>query len=438
MEVYGMDAEDAAPTLMERKTVRRGLMTGLAGLGAALLMHAKGAGKAEAAPNFVLNDLTNIATGETRLLTSSGTGIAKPVLQVGNGTSTSAVISAITGLNSATVDPAIFGQNVVDGGMGIYGSVNAFTGTGVKGQGGSHFGFGVLGVASSSSVGVEGQATTIGTRGVGLSNSTGVKGVSNVGSSTADGDGSGIGVFGKSNGGPGVRGESTSGPGVFGVSSSQPGVDGVSTGSLGIRGASTNFVGIVGISTNSHGLYGSTHGTSAYGIVAENLAGGPGLLVNGSAQIYGNLQVFGAKNAIIKMQDGTNAAVYCQESPEPYFEDFGEARLVKGIAQVSLEPEFATLVAGGKYLVFSFPQGDTRGLYVSRQDANGFEVREVQGGTGNVPFSYRVVTKRKDIEGKRFARVNEDAKRNYEAAREKIAKLPPASVAPQSVNSNGH
>jgi len=387
-------------------------------------MHAKGAGKAEAAPDFALNDLTNTATNETRLLTSTGAGIAKPVLQVGNGTATTAVISAITGINSATIDPAIYATNTVDGGMGIFGNVNAFTGTGVKGQAGSHFGFGVLGVAAGSSVGVEGQATTIGTRGVGLSNSTGVKGVSNVGSSTADGDGSGIGVSGKSNSGAGVRGESTSGPGVYGVSSSQPGVDGVSTNSLGIRGTSTNFVGIVGISTSGHGLYGSTHGINAYGIVAENLGGGPGLLVTGSAQIYGPLQVFGAKNAIIKMQDGTNAAVYCQESPEPYFEDFGEAQLKGGVANVALEPEFATLVSGGKYMVFLTAEGVTQaGLYVSRKDAKGFEVRENGGGTSNVAFTYRVVTRRKDIEGKRFARVNEDAKRNVEAARAKIEAL---------------
>ena len=46
------------------------------------------------------------------------------------------------------------------------------------------------------------------------------------------------------------------------------------------------------------------------------------------------------------MQDGTEALVYCQESPEPYFEDFGRARLAGGVARVNLEQEFASLVTG--------------------------------------------------------------------------------------------
>src|SRR5207247_163732 len=89
----------------------------------------------------------------------------------------------------------------------------------------------------------------------------------------------------------------------------------------------------------------------------------------GNVLVTGSLQVAGAKNAVIKMQDGSSAVVYCQESPEPYFEDFGEARLVNGVAQVTLEAEFASLVAGGKYMVFPVAEGEVRGLFVSRKSA---------------------------------------------------------------------
>jgi hypothetical protein len=44
-------------------------------------------------------------------------------------------------------------------------------------------------------------------------------------------------------------------------------------------------------------------------------------------------------------------------------------------------------------------------------------VREVQGGTANVPFTYRIVTKRKDVEGKRFARVGGDGAKSVAVAR---------------------
>ena len=169
--------------------------------------------------------------------------------------------------------------------------------------------------------------------------------------------------------------------------------------------------------------------------MGENLApGGLAGYFAGNVFVTGALQVAGAKNAVIKMPDGTLASVYCQESPEPYFEDFGRAQLAGGAANVALEREFAALVGGGDYMVFSFPQGDTRGLYVSRQDAWGFEVREVQGGTGNVPFTYRIVTRRKNVEGRRFARVVDNVGPNLAASRAAmgLTGMRPANSAPPS------
>jgi hypothetical protein len=67
---------------------------------------------------------------------------------------------------------------------------------------------------------------------------------------------------------------------------------------------------------------------------------------------------------------------------------------------------------------------------VSHKDANGFEVRELQGGVSNVPFSYRVVAKRKDIEGKRFARLDPRVNQNIAKMRaESAAKMPAAAMA---------
>jgi hypothetical protein len=117
------------------------------------------------------------------------------------------------------------------------------------------------------------------------------------------------------------------------------------------------------------------------------------------------------------MPDGTTASVYCQESPEPYFEDFGRAQLLGGVANVALEREFAALVAGGDYMVFLTPEGDTRGLCVSQRGPGAFQVRELQGGTGSVSFTYRIVTRRKDIPGLRFARVTDEVGKTLAATR---------------------
>jgi hypothetical protein len=148
----------------------------------------------------------------------------------------------------------------------------------------------------------------------------------------------------------------------------------------------------------------------------------------GDVQVQGNFTVLPgfAKNAAVTMPDGSDAVLYCQESPEPYFEDFGDGRLMAGVAQVQLEREFASVITQDNYRVFLTPAGDCKGLYVSGKDANGFVVRELQGGVSNVPFSYRVVAKRKDIEGKRFARLDPRVKQN-------IAKMRAESAAKHGV-----
>jgi hypothetical protein len=43
------------------------------------------------------------------------------------------------------------------------------------------------------------------------------------------------------------------------------------------------------------------------------------------------------------------------------------------------------------YHVFITPDGDTRGLYVATKTAEGFIVRETQGGRGTLSFDYRIV-----------------------------------------------
>ena len=111
------------------------------------------------------------------------------------------------------------------------------------------------------------------------------------------------------------------------------------------------------ISDNSIGLYGYNVAPNVPALYAENLAANPAnrfaAQFNGDVWVYGNFVVVGGgKYAAVTMPDGTEALVYCQESPEPYFEDFGRARLVNGVAHVQLEPEFASIVKRDDYMVF--------------------------------------------------------------------------------------
>lgn len=68
-----------------------------------------------------------------------------------------------------------------------------------------------------------------------------------------------------------------------------------------------------------------------------------------------------------------------------------------GKAKIKLDPVFASLVLMKTCHVFLTPKGDSNGLYVSRQNRDGFEVREQKGGKANLAFDYRVVARRKDV-----------------------------------------
>jgi len=470
--------KDEAVPLTERKVVRRGLLAGLAGLGAAVMMKATGsrrveAGHDNAAPYAaagvvhlgVINDGGNAANNESATnVTATTTVVANGGTAAIRGRQLSAVSSSI-GVEGSSGFFGVRGQStgVTNGSSGVFGESSVI---GVRGFATALFAqsVGVLGFLTDAStpIGLPSYNTPAGVLGIaksgvggaavsgvatndGLGNSvsnvgvhgqtdsgTGVRGDSTTGTGVQGKSSSSVGVRGESSTGVGVRGACQSGIGVLGVSDFQPGVEGSSFSSLGVRGLSTHSTAIVGISTNGHGLYGSTSSASSAGFVGENLAGGLAGYFAGNVQITGSLQVLGAKSAVIKMQDGTMGSVYCQESPEPYFEDFGRAQLVGGVANVQLEREFATLVKGGDYMVFCVPEGQSGGLYVSRRSATSFEVRDP--ANGNISFTYRIVTKRKDIEGKRFARVTDDVGKTLAASRAALHQggTPPDRPSPPS------
>jgi hypothetical protein len=169
---------------------------------------------------------------------------------------------------------------------------------------------------------------------------------------------------------------------VLGTSDRQHGVIGTSKASVGVIGFSNN-IGVLGFTTT------------------------PGAL---AGQFIGDVQVTGTKAAVVPFPDGTHRALYCMlycmESPDLWFEDFGTAWLKRGRALVQLDADFAKVIMRGDYKVFVAPEGDCRGLYV-RKSAASFEVREFGGGTSSVAFSYRIVGRRRDIKGhRRFAKID--------------------------------
>jgi hypothetical protein len=199
----------------------------------------------------------------------------------------------------------------------------------------------------------------------------------------------GIGVYGTQNGsGWGVAGTTPSGIGVNGVSPGGTGVQGTSDSYVGVLGTS-GHIGVAGSSSSGTGVYGETGASSDYAIYGN-----------------GNFAVSGTKSAVVPAQDGRgHLTLYCMESQECWFEDFGAARLAGGSATVRIDPVFAQAIHTGEYHVFVQAEGQCQGLIVQDKNATGFVVQESGGGASDVPFAYRIVGRRRDVTAPRLNRV---------------------------------
>jgi hypothetical protein len=81
----------------------------------------------------------------------------------------------------------------------------------------------------------------------------------------------------------------------------------------------------------------------------------------------------------------------CVESPKVTVEDWGIAQLKDGVAFVGLSEEFVALMSDkAEYAVFLTPEEECNGLYVSKKEFYGFEVKELNNGKSNTRFSWQV------------------------------------------------
>ena len=130
-------------------------------------------------------------------------------------------------------------------------------------------------------------------------------------------------------------------------------------------------------------------------------AGVWGTANGGSYGVYseGNMGCSGTKPAVVRTSKGPTE-MYAMESPELWFEDFGSARLTNGRVYISLDRDFletVTIDAGNTMKVFVQLSDNCNGVYVQKS-TTGFEVVELNGGTSNASFDYRVLAKRKGYE----------------------------------------
>lgn len=155
--------------------------------------------------------------------------------------------------------------------------------------------------------------------------------------------------------------------------------------------------------TNSgNGVYGQVSAASQAGVIGRTLdASG-----NWAIYAFGNIGATGTKSAVVPAQDGgAHVTLYCVESPECWFEDFGAAQLSGGAISVAIDPEVAQTIHTAQYHVFVQAEGECKGLSVRNKTATGFVVQELDGGTSSAHFAYRLVARRRDVTAPRLHRV---------------------------------
>jgi len=171
--------------------------------------------------------------------------------------------------------------------------------------------------------------------------------------------------------------------------------------------------------------------------VASSGAGGDG---GEGVRAGANWNCGGTSSSVVDVDNGSRKiALYAVQAPQNWFEDFGSGQLSHGSTVVHLEAVFAQTVNSElEYHVFLTPNGDCRGLYVSRKSPTSFEVHELDGGTSNVGFDYRIVALRKGYESVRLAdrtrvvgKFMQMAQKVHDANLHAPAKIEPPVVPPQ-------
>jgi hypothetical protein len=280
-----------------------------------------------------------------------------------------------------------------------------------------------------------------------ISASSGILGSSSSGPGVYGVDTKNYGVEGVSGSSNGVYGSSTSGYGVYGVTGSasggSAGVAGIaprSSGpdsSYGVYGSSSSGPGVYGVDTSegsgssaAAGVYGTSHAKFGAGVVAISQGsagtalsvyaeGGGDVFFGQGAESHGtnyceidataDLTCTGKVMGGVSFENrhrtstGRHVLAFASESTSSTIEDFGTGSVIRGVANVQIEPTFASTIDRGRaYYVFLTPLGDTRGLYVSQKTPSGFQVRETQGGYSSLGFDYRIVAHPADAENARL------------------------------------
>lgn len=200
--------------------------------------------------------------------------------------------------------------------------------------------------------------------------------------------------------------------GVHGFSSGGVGVWGEATGlsGVGVEGWSDNYKAVYGTSSTGTGVYASSISGKGLYCSGDFYASSSNFEVNATNIIWN-----ANKPATVKLNNGSKIKLFSEEAAEVYFNDYGEGQLKDGRARIELDPIFlqvVTIDVRRPMKVFVQLEDDCKGVYITNKTFSSFDVAEIQGGSSNARFTFRVVCKRKYYEDERLATLEQDSQYN--------------------------
>ncbi len=367
-------------------------------------------GEAASVNGVAITGITNTSAGVIPTATN-----ARGVIGQVNGTlAGTAVGIGVQGIANPTMTigdaRGVQGTSPSDNGTGVLGfsttlAITAFP-SGVYGQAASVSGTGVTGIATSA-------LTT--------NNPTGVYGQS------ASTTGFAVDGFNTTAAGTGVLGEGNGIGGTYLTAGSGGAFTGTGTGTFSLATTVATGTGLLAVGNNlaafgslaaGAGVAGNGQNFGVYGVATSNAVGAVnaparagGYFVSGTApaqsftyvacyegggtprKVMGN----GTVNTVVKNADDQYVLLSAPEAPENLFEDFGTGQLLNGKTHITLDPTLSrNVLVNDQHPLRVFVQlrGDCKGVFVSNETAEGFDVTELQGGISNSRFFWTVVANR--------------------------------------------
>ncbi|HKR04070.1 MAG TPA: hypothetical protein VJY62_05480 [Bacteroidia bacterium] len=381
---------------------------------------------------IVNNTAVGTNTGDVFSVYASGTT---------NGTTNTSAIGnfAVNGY-SASTGIGVYGENTGTG-MGVlgYNAALAGNGVGVQGQSASPNGYGIVGFsnlsllnpgAGTAGYGVYGLASGVAPI---TGSAIGVRGSSNLTITS----GPGIGVYGSSSSvsGFGVQAFNQNGVGTglitsgnslaanYLVAGSGAAVTGNTVGTYTRATIANGGTGILAVS-NGAGLFtlagtgSAVSGSStSFGVVGWAQGGAAGTARAGgyfdcnagasyayvgcltTLNVVRKIEGNGTVNTTVTDLAGKKVVLSAPEAPENFFQDYGEGELLNGMTHIVLDPIFSKNIVVNELhplRVFVQLRGDCKGVYVTNENASGFDVKELQNGNSNTKFYWTVTANRAD------------------------------------------